>query len=217
MPRPLRVWFPEALYHVVVRGNNREPIFFSGGDYRKYLQVVQEGKARFACRLFAYALMTNHIHLMIQTGSRPIAKLMQFINTTYTMYVNGRYGRVGHLFQGRYHSTLVEKESYAVELTRYIHLNPVRAGMARLPEEYPWSSYPAYVKGEQGALVEATEMLIMASPGQMTDSERQHHYAQFVMDGLVPDESRDSLFMRKNILGSPAFIARVTEGSDPRV
>ena len=187
MPRRPRIWFPGALYHIIVRGDNREPIFFIEQDYRTYLQFLNDAKGRYGCQLFAYALMTNHVHLMVQTGQlHPISKLMQSVNTVYTMYVNKKYKRVGHIFQGRYHGVLVEKESYALELTRYIHLNPVRAGLVRVPQQYRWSSYRAYLgKGDDG-LVNTEEILAMVSP---VESRRRSLYAQFVIDGLTKGQT----------------------------
>lgn len=207
MPRPLRIWFPGALYHLVVRGDNREPIFFAEQDYHKYLQLLQVAKRRYGAHLFAYALMTNHVHLMVQTDQTyPVSKLMQSLNTAYTMYINKAYKRVGHVFQGRYHSVLVEKDAYALELTRYIHLNPVRAGLVRAPEQYPWSSYHAYLGRGGNRLVEPEEILAMVSP---VESRRRMLYTQFVIDGLMTQPLQDREILANRIVGSPDFVSRV--------
>jgi REP element-mobilizing transposase RayT len=215
MPRPHRIWFPEALYHLTIRGDNREPIFFIEEDHRKYLRLLGDAKQRYGCQLFAYALMTNHVHLMVQTGQTyPVSKLMQSVNTAYTIYMNKKYKRVGHIFQGRYHSVLVQKDSYALELSRYIHLNPVRAGMVRAPEQYRWSSYRAYVGKEQDRLVNAEELLGMMSP---LEAEQRALYTQFVMDGLAMRRQvlEDGVLTANQILGTPEFISMVKEGARP--
>ena len=131
MSRPIRIWFPGAWYHIFARGNNKAPIFFAVCDYLKYLDLLSEAVRQYGLRLHAYALMVNHIHLMVETGDRYSAtKPMQSVHTAYTMYINRRYERVGHLFQGRYRSILVDQDAYALELSRDIHLNPVRSGLA---------------------------------------------------------------------------------------
>ena len=216
MPRPPRIWFPEALYHLTVRGDNREPIFFVESDYRRYLKLLNEARREYDCRLFAYVLMTNHVHLMVQTGAlHSVSKFMQWVNTTYTIYINKKYHRVGHIFQGRYHSVLAEKDSYALELTRYIHLNPVRAGMVRSPEQYRWSSYRAYLgKGIDQVGVDTEQMLGMISPSQ---TQQRSLYVQFVLEGLSmrrPILDQKTL-MANRILGTPEFIAMVKEGARP--
>lgn len=212
MPRLPRIWFPEALYHLTIRGDNREPIFFAEPDYRRYLKLLKDAKQRYGCQLFAYALMTNHVHLMVQTGqTHPVSKFMQLVNTTYTVYVNKKYKRVGHIFQGRYHSVLVERDSYALELTRYIHLNPVRAGMARVPDEYRWSSYRAYLGRDGSRLVDTELILDMINP---LKADQRDLYVQFVMDGLSIRSGllEQELLTPNHILGTPEFISMVKKG-----
>ena len=190
----------------MVRGDNREPIFFADRDYRTYLRLLREAKGRFGCRVFAYALMTNHVHLMLQTdAAHPIAQIMQFLNTAYTVHINRRYQRVGHLFQGRYRSVLVEKDAYALELSRYIHLNPVRAGLCGRPEDYAWSSYRVYLGTAAGDVVDAEELLAMISPVVTTQRPR---YQQFVMEGRASADTLERrLLARRSILGSAEFVA----------
>ena len=160
MPRPNRLWYPGAWYHVFARGNNKAPIFFEPADYQRYLDLLRQAMTQFGCRLYAYALMTNHVHLLVQTGSeQPLARPMHMLQARYTMYVNRRYERVGHLFQGRYRGSLIEGNTYLLVLSRYIHLNPVRAGLVADPSEYPWSSYVAYLAGKNDDLV-TTEFVL---------------------------------------------------------
>lgn len=211
MPRPPRFWFPGAVYHLICRGNNRQPTFFDQADHQVYLRLLGEARRRYDCRLFAYALMTNHLHLMVQTSqTHSVSTMMHFISTAYTMHVNQKYKRIGHVFHGRYRSILVEKDSYALELTRYIHLNPVRAGIVRAPEAYRWSSYRAYLQRQADPLTDAEEILKMLSP-YGDDAERRAHYVQFVQDGLTagrPVFQPEPLAVQ-GILGSPEFVLGV--------
>ena len=211
MPRPPRIWYPGALYHVMARGDNREAIFFASPDYRTYLFMLRRALRRYDGRLLAYALMTNHVHLFVETGqTHPVSKIMQSINTAYTFYMHRRYKRVGHIFQGRFHAILVEKDSYALEVTRYIHLNPVRAGMVRRPEDYRWSSYRAYLGMVAEPFVESRTILDMISA---SGAQRQQ-YAEFVRDRLQ-EELTAQMLQRCWVLGSPAFVSRITAGARP--
>lgn len=200
MPRPPRVWSPGAIYHLIGRGNNRQTIFFREWDYRIYLRLIDDARKRFRCTLLAYTLMTNHVHLMVQSGDTvPISKFMQVIGTAYAMYVNKRYGRVGHLFQGRFHSVLVESDSQALELSRYLHLNPVRAGMAERPELYRWSSYRAYVGRVQDPLIDSSLILGMISP---RPADQHDLYATFVSEGQKQGQTLSTKLPRVFALGS---------------
>jgi len=143
MARALRIEFPGALYHVTSRGNERRPIFRSARDRRTFLTFLGQAAKRFRWSVTAYVLMTNHFHLVIQTAEPNLSRGMQWLNGTYAGWFNHRHERAGHLFQGRFHALLVEKEAYFAELLRYVVLNPVRAKMVGRPEEYEWSSYRA--------------------------------------------------------------------------
>jgi len=129
MARPLRIELAGALYHVTSRGDERRPIFFEDGDRSAFLAVLGEVIARFGWLCHAYCLMTNHYHLLVETPHANLSQGMRQLNGVYTQYVNRSHRRVGHLFQGRFKGILVEKESYLLELARYVVLNPVRAGM----------------------------------------------------------------------------------------
>jgi len=175
MSRPLRVQFPGAWFHVTARGNERRAIFRGDGDRRHWLELAAELPARFGLRLHGYVLMANHYHLMLEIGELGLSRAMQWLNLSYTQWFNRRHRRAGHLFQGRFQAILVEEEGWSLELSRYVHLNPVRiaalglgkraraerrAGLspaASAPEvaarlqvlrEYRWSSYRAYVGWE---------------------------------------------------------------------
>jgi REP element-mobilizing transposase RayT len=145
MGRPLRIEYPGALYHVTSRGNEKQDIFLEDSDRKRFLGLLEDYHDRFDLVVHCFVLMANHYHLTLETPQGNLLKVMHGINSSYTGYFNRKYGRVGHLFQGRYRGILVDKDSYLVELTRYVHLNPVRAKVVERPEEYPWSSYAGYI------------------------------------------------------------------------
>ena len=143
--RKPRIEYPGAFFHIIARGDNREDIFHDDEDRENYLKrlgfYLDEGKVT----LYCFCLMTNHIHLLVEMGEQPVSKVLQRLHTWYARYYNRKYERVGHLFQGRYKAMLCDKDSYLSELVRYIHLNPVRAAIAKDPREYLWSSHRAYL------------------------------------------------------------------------
>jgi putative transposase len=143
MSRPLRIEFSGALYHVTSRGDGREPIFLDDEDRGLLLCVFSDVIRNFNWVVHAYCLMDNHYHLLVETPDGNLSKGMRQLNGIYTQRFNRRHGRVGHVYQGRYKAIIVQKESYLMELARYIVLNPVRARMVCLAEEWPWSSYRA--------------------------------------------------------------------------
>ena len=170
MAYPPRLCFDGALYHVTARGNNREPIFLDGHDYQFYLTLLRRYKDRFRFKLHAYALMPNHVHLILEPApGTTVSRIMQCVGITYTRYFNRRYGRVGHVFQGRFHSRLIDKEVYLLVASRYVHLNPVRARLARRAEEWPWSSFRAYQDPAK-------------DPLRLTDAEEVLHLVSTVVD-----------------------------------
>jgi putative transposase len=143
MSRPIRIEFPNALYHVTSRGDRREDIFEDDEDRREFLQTFAQVVEQFNWLCFAWCLMDNHYHLLIQTPDGNLSKGMRQLNGVYTQISNRRHRRVGHLFQGRFKAILVDGDAYLLELARYVVLNPVRAGMVKRPEHWAWSSYRA--------------------------------------------------------------------------
>jgi REP element-mobilizing transposase RayT len=144
MARPLRIEYSEAFYHITSRGNERKAVFKSQRDRQKFLSYLGSATERYAAIVHVYCLMENHYHLLMETPAGNLSQIMHHINGAYATYFNAKRERAGHLFQGRYKAILVEADEYAKELSRYIHLNPVRAGMCAHPEEYPWSSCRYY-------------------------------------------------------------------------
>lgn len=145
MARPLRIELSGGLYHVTSRGDRREAIFFSDDNRLVWLDLLGQVCSRFNWICHAYCLMTNHYHIVIETPEGNLAQGMRQLNGVYTQMTNRTHGRVGHVFQGRYKAIMVEKDSYLLELARYVVLNPVRAGMVNDVDEWPWSSYPAMI------------------------------------------------------------------------
>ena len=144
--RKPRLLFPGALYHVIARGNQRQRTFQVPGDHHKYLKLLGSELAGREMRLYAYCLMPNHLHLLMeQAGEYPLSRYMQRLHTAYTQYFNRKHRKVGHLFQGRYKAILVNRDAYLLELVRYIHLNPTRAKLEEKPGQYPWTSHFQYL------------------------------------------------------------------------
>jgi len=145
MARKPRVHLTGGYYHVMMRGNIGNDLFYSEADRSRFLFLLQEGIERYGYRVHAFCLMTNHVHLLIQVGEIPLSRIIQNLGFRYTRYVNSKRQEVGHLFQGRYKAILVEADRYLLELARYIHLNPVRAGLCEVASDFDWSSHNAYM------------------------------------------------------------------------
>ncbi len=197
MSRPLRIHFEGAFYHITARGNNKENVFCDAPDREKYLHFVERYKGRFDFRLHAYALMPNHVHLLIETGKDPLSKIMQALQTSYTMYFNKRYGRVGHVFQGRFRSLLCDKDSYLIELVRYIHLNPIRAGLVRNLKDYPWTSHGEYLGKKRLVYTEMVLEMLGGTKG----------YLDFIKAAVKkPDSILFPEIKERCFIGDPHFI-----------
>ena len=144
MARPWRIEYEGALYHVFSRGNNQQDIFVTDDDCYLFLDTIGQMSDRFDTDIFAYVLMDNHYHLLLRTPKANLSRSMQWLGTTYTRRFNLDHFQSGHLFQGRYKSILVENNAYLLQLSYYIHNNPLRAGIVKRLIDYRWSSYPAY-------------------------------------------------------------------------
>ena len=161
MPREKRVWYPGAKYHIVSRGNRKSQLFRDQLDFEFYLDVLRKIKAKCGFTLLSYCLMSNHVHLQIKTEEVEIWRLMHQINLFYAKYFNYKYDLIGHVFQGRYFSKMIEDEFYNLGVNRYIHLNPVKASAVRKPESYNRSSYQIYLGLREDELV--NKSLILSS------------------------------------------------------
>lgn len=159
MVRKKLIWYPGAIYHITSRGNHRNDIFRDEEDYLVYLTILREALERYNGNLYCYCLMTNHVHLVIETSDIKVSEIMRRINLFYTKYFNNKYNLIGHLFQGRYFAELVEEDKYILEVSRYVHLNPIKANMVKKPEEYQWSSYAMYIGKEKEKLISSEKIL----------------------------------------------------------
>ena len=145
MPRKRRVWYPGAIYHVMSRGNRKEDIFKTESDYMDFLECIESAKEEFGFLIHALCLMTNHFHIVLETKDQEIWRIMHKVLLTYAVCYNKKYNLTGHLFGNRYRAQVIETERYFLEVSRYIHLNPVKAQMVRDPIAYDYSSYGKYI------------------------------------------------------------------------
>lgn len=203
--RKPRIHYPGGMYHVIQRGNNKQIIFECDDDRQKFYCLLQEALSQYACKIHSFCLMSNHIHLAVQVGEIPLSKFMHSLSFRYGKWFNWRYQRVGHLFQARYKAILVEKDSYLLELIRYIHLNPVRANIVKKAEDYLWSSHRTYLGLENLDWVTTQDVLeIFAS-----DFRSAHNYYQKFVDASSEADNK-KIFSSENlkdneILGTDNF------------
>jgi len=216
MSRPLRIEYPGAIYHLTSRGNAHQDIFVDDVDRQMFLAALASVAERFGWRVHAYCLMGNHYHLLTETPQPNLSRGMRWLNGVYTQRFNRRHERAGHVYQGRFKAILVERESYLLELARYIVLNPVRAGVASAPGAWGWSSYRA-TAGEQGTPPWLSVEWILAQFGDGGARSRRH-YREFVAAGL--DRPSPWLELRGLLLGSERFVQalapKLVEAQDAR-
>ena len=206
MARPLRIEYPGAIYHITSRGNARLPVFDDDRDREGFLIILEDVVKRYNWLCHAYCLMGNHYHLVVETVDGNLSLGMRYLNGVYTQRFNRRHDRVGHVFQGRFKSVLVEQESYLLALCRYVVLNPVRAGIVRHPAGYRWSSY----KATAGLLKPAPFLAVnwILSQFGKRRREAQKAYRRFVRLGMKEPSPWDEL-KAQCILGSNEFIGKL--------
>jgi REP element-mobilizing transposase RayT len=196
MARRPRVFAPRLLYHVIVRGNQRRRTFRSDDDYKAYLDRLEHYRDKFQLRIYAYCLMPNH--LLLEAGATPLAKFMQGLQQSYTQYFNRRYRKVGHLFQGRYKAIICDKDKYLLALLRYIHLNPVRAGLAKRPQDYVHSGHRSYLTSGTAKILDARPILELLGGKKA--------YERFVLDGISEDHNEEYYAVEdQRFLGEEGF------------
>jgi len=176
MARPPRLQFPDAIYHVSARGNERAAIYRNEGDRRYFLQLLADAVRREHWRVLAYCLMTNHYHLLVQTPVPNLARGMRQLNGVYAQSFNRRHARVGHLFQGRYAARIVQEDAHLLLAVRYVVRNPVRARLCRDPEEWRWSSHRAALGTEPAWFLDRGSLLSYfgSSPGEALAGYRDY-------------------------------------------
>lgn len=210
MARPLRIEFAGAVYHVTSRGNGRQKIFFDEQDNRKFLELFGKTLERFNWICHAYCLMVNHYHLMIETPDANLSKGMHHLNATFCQAHHKRHDTVGHLFQGRFKAIVVDRESYLLELARYVVLNPVRAGLVARPEDWSWSSYRATAGlpvSEESEFLTTSWLLGQFGPDETTARRR---YLDFVSSGIGLDSPWPQL-QSQLFLGKETFIDKIKD------
>ncbi|NVL90879.1 MAG: transposase [Desulfobacterales bacterium] len=221
MARPLRIDYPGAWHHVTCRGNEKKKIFSDDHDRIRFLEILAKSVELYEIEVHAYVLMNNHFHLLLTTPQANLRSLMQRFNTAYTVYYNRRHRRVGHLYQGRYKAILVDTDPYLLELSRYLHLNPVRIPKysqldveekREIIRRYCWSSYPGYVRMKhRQSFVNYEKILEMVGKGD--DRKGRKRYEQFVIGGILKDMNITFWQEVKGqaILGSDEFVDRIYE------
>ena len=214
MARKPRVEFDGAFYHVIVRGNQRQRTFQDDRDRIAYLERIEHYRQRDGFRLYAYVLMANHVHLLLETKSVPLSKIMQGIQASYTQSYNRRHRKVGHLFQGRYKAILCDRDAYLLELVRYIHLNPGRLRDADDPWRYRWSSHAAYL-GKASAVKIDTQEILSRFGSRLGAAGRA--YQRFMDDGMKQGhEEKYYQTLDQRFLGDEEFVKEVAERTEAK-
>ncbi|HOW43217.1 MAG TPA: transposase [Candidatus Omnitrophota bacterium] len=206
MPRIRRIIVVGAGLHVMCRGNGKQFVFHCWEDKRHYYKLLLEHRANNFIKILHYCLMNNHVHLLLwpQMESN-VALFMQKVNLSYMQYFRKRYGLIGHLWQGRYKSIIVDSENYLVQCGKYVELNPVRGELVSYPEEYGFSSYNVYAAGKKDPLVSMDPLYERLGSDP---AARQRTYSDFVLDSRVMNQKS---FSRRTILGSEDFVERMKE------
>ena|SRR3989338_5394427 len=209
MARPLRIEYPGAVYHVLNRGIERRAIFRQDNDYSRFLSRILEAHRKHGFLCHAFCLMPNHYHLLLETPHPNLSLAMQHLDGAYTQDFNRRHRRVGPLFQGRYKALLIEKESYALELARYIHLNPVKAALAQNPQDYSHSSYRYFYQSESPPAYLDTGWLLSQFSHRAREAKQKFH--AFTLQGVGVDFDPLQSARAGCLLGTAAFCEEVRQ------
>src|SRR5208283_4334556 len=206
MPRTARIAPSEHIYHVLTRGNNKKNIFKDERDYERYIEILLKYKEKYGYKLYHYVLMTNHVHLVVETVTNggSLAEIMKGVNLSYAQYYKGKYRHIGHFWQDRYKSIIISKDNYLLACGSYVELNPVRAKMVDDPKEYRWSSYGAYGYGRKDLLVDEHVIYEQLSG---SEAERRKKYREFVNGMLMEKEAMKGEMERKAVYGNEDFVA----------
>ena len=192
MPANARIIYDGAICHIIQRGNNKQKIFKKGKDYEKILSIIKEYSRRYAFQLYNYCLMPNHLHLLLKIDKKEhLAKLMQGILQTYRFYYKRKHKYIGYLYQGRYKSKIIEKESYLLECARYIERNPLRAGMVKELVCYKWTSYLFYAHSQRNDIITENPLYTTLSLDKL---ERRNIYNEYVVTPRAYEEILDKAF-----------------------
>ena len=212
MPRSTRIIIPNAFYHVLNRGNNKEVIFKDDADFLFFLRQVKKYKEKFRLKIYHYCLMPNHYHFLVQPQTfQDLTKFMHAIMFVYAQHMQRKYNKIGHIWQGRYKSSLIEKEDYLLRCGYYIEDNPRRAGLVEGLKDWPWSSYHFYAYGKQDLIIDIDEDYLNLGN---TPTERQLNYQERIGD--LQGGSEESVLsirqkLSRGILGSEKFSKEMAE------
>jgi REP element-mobilizing transposase RayT len=209
MARKRRIEFPGAFYHVFARGNNRQKIFRDDMDYFSYLDRIKRYHRRHGFKLYVFALMPNHVHMVIEMIETPLSKIMQGLQQSFTLYFHKRYESVGHVFQGRYGAALCEREEYLLSLVSYIHLNPVFSGLVDFPYDYPWSSHHVYMGENNFSIVESNFVLCLFAEEKCEARRKYLKFLQKEMGKKVQSQIFNDIDQR--FYGNQEYVERVKE------
>ncbi len=202
MPRLARLTYQGGFYHLYNRGLNKQKIFHYHKDYEKLLGKLSSLLLEGDWTIYAYCLMPNHYHLLVEERKTPIAKLIGRLFTSYGVFFNKKYQSQGPLFSDRFKSKIIQKNSYFLEVSRYIHLNPVKAGLVNTPEDYPFSSLSEYVGKLHRNIIDLEKVTTLLGDHK----HRVESYVKFVKDGMKLDLEKYNPFTNKNeVVGSRVF------------
>jgi REP element-mobilizing transposase RayT len=220
MARPLRIEYPGAFYHIINRGLERREIFRTDKDYEYFLGLLQSLREKYGLLVHSYCLMTNHYHLYIEIPNGGLSKIMRQLDGNFTQKFNNRHKRVGPLFQGRYKATLIDEDSYSLQLSKYIHLNPLKAKMVEKLEQYKWSSYPAFIGKVKVPNFLQTDWLLSQFHGSKRRAVKE--LKAFTLDTEDEDWSPEKEAYKGIILGDSDFVSQIqdkylSEKSDPEI
>ncbi|MFS0863615.1 transposase [Fredinandcohnia sp. 179-A 10B2 NHS] len=189
MTRKHRIWFPGAKFHITSRGIRKSALFFDDADRKQYLLLLKETKKTSPFYLHSYCLMTTHIHLQIETIQIPTSQLIKNIHTVYAKYFNKKYSFTGHVFEDRYGAQLIETAEYELDVSKYIHLNPVKAGIVEKPEYYPWSSFRGYLPKQINVPLLHSSQLLSYFP-----TPQRENYYKYINSPYVPLQNDTPLY-----------------------
>jgi len=207
MARPTRIEFAGAVYHVITRGNNRQKVFKDDRDHKTYLEKLSHYSVTKDVKLLCYCLQSNHVHLLVETPKGNLSKFMQPFQTSYTVYFNRRHGHSGHVFEQRYKAFLVDRDNYLLQVSRYLHLNPVAASLVKKPRDYRWSSYRGYI--EPGAIPAISTEAVLEQLGSKR-LEQIRKYREYVEGKEPSSEATVKLpAMTKGIMGDEKFAEQI--------
>ncbi len=207
MPRQPRIAPSEYVYHVLTRGNNRMDIFHEKADFIRYLGILKKYKEKHSFRLYHYALMTNHVHLVLEPtpAGGTLAEIMKVLNLSYAQYYKQKYGHIGHFWQDRFKSIIISTDRYLLTCGSYVELNPVRAGIVERPKDYEWSSYRVYAYGSADGI---TDQHPIYEGLASEETERRKWYREFVREWLQKGALKGEMD-RKVVYGSEDFSRKV--------